>query len=173
MTGVSGTDWALGLEARSQALLSDDDSAEPFYREAMDRLGGVLVRTELARAQLLYGEWLRRMGRRVDAREQLRTAHQTFLAMGAEAFAERARSELAAAGERTPQRAGTPVVKLTAREGQVARMAADGLSNADIGVRLFVSPRTVEYHLGNAFAKLNIASRHELHRALVRSSDAD
>jgi DNA-binding CsgD family transcriptional regulator len=173
MTEVSGTDWARGLEARSRALLSDDTHAEAFYVEAMDRLGGVLVRTELARAQLLYGEWLRRMGRRADARQQLRAAHQAFIAMGAEGFAQRARRELAATGERTPQRAGAPVVKLTAREAQVARMAADGLSNADIGVRLFVSPRTVEYHLGNAFAKLNIASRHELNRALVHSSDSD
>jgi DNA-binding CsgD family transcriptional regulator len=173
MTGVSRTDWALGIEARSRALLSDDDSAEALYREAVDRLSGTLVRIELARARLLYGEWLRRRGRRNDARDQLRVAHEMFIAMGAEAFAERARRELAATGERTQRRAGTAVVELTAREAQIARMASDGLSNPDIGARLFVSPRTVEYHLGNVFAKLNITSRHELNRALDDPSGTD
>jgi len=173
MTGVSRTDWALGLEARSRALRSEDESAERLYREAIDRLSGTLVRTELARARLLYGEWLRRVGRRTDAREQLRTAHEMFLAMGAEAFAERARRELAASGEKTQRRAGPTPVTLTAREMQIARMASDGLSNPDIGARLFVSPRTVEYHLGNVFAKLGITSRHELSRALIDSSGTD
>lgn len=167
MTGVSRTGWAFGLEARSH------DSAEPLYREAVDRLSGTLVRTELARAKLLYGEWLRRQGRRVDAREQLRAAHEMFTTMGAGAFAERARRELAATGEKTQRRTHTTMVKLTAREAQVARLASDGLSNTDIGARLFVNPRTVEYHLGNVFAKLSITSRHELNHGLIHSSDMD
>jgi DNA-binding CsgD family transcriptional regulator len=173
MTSVSRTGWALGLEARSRALLSDDDSAEPLYREAVARLSDTLVRTEFARARLLYGEWLRRQGRRVDAREQLREAHEMFIAMGAEAFAVRARRELAATGEKTIRRVDTTMVKLTAREAQVASMASDGLSNPDIGARLFVSPRTVEYHLGNVFAKLSITSRHELNHGLIHSSGTD
>jgi DNA-binding CsgD family transcriptional regulator len=173
MTGASRTGWALGLEARSRALVSSDDSAEPLYREAIDLFSGTLVRIELARARLLYGEWLRRQGRRVDAREQLRAAHDMFIAMGAEAFAERARRELAATGEKARKRAVTTMIKLTGREAQVARMASDGLSNPEIGTRLLVSPRTVEYHLGNVFAKLRITSRHDLDRALTRTSSTD
>jgi DNA-binding CsgD family transcriptional regulator len=173
MTGVSRTDWALGLEARSRALLADDEAAEPLYREAVERLSGTRVRIDLARARLLYGEWLRRQGRRLDGRAQLREAHAMFVQMGAEAFAERARRELEATGERTQLRVGTTAVRLTARETQIARMASDGLSNPDIGARLFVSPRTVEYHLGNAFAKLGITSRHELNRALIDPSGTE
>ena len=164
MTTASGTEWARGLEARSRALISDDDSAEPFYREAIERLGHTRVRAELARAGLLYGEWLRRRGRRQDAREQLRAAHEMFTEMGAEAFAERARHELTAIGEKLRTRVLPASGQLTAREAQVARLARDGLSNPEIGARLFLSPRTVEYHLGNVFAKLGITSRHELDR---------
>ena len=167
MTRASGTSWALGLESRCRALLTDEDSAEPLYREAVDQLGRTLVRTELARARLLYGEWLRRQGRRIDAREQLRSAHEMFTAMGAEAFADRARRELVATGEKPGKGALAAAGQLTAREAQVARMARDGLSNPEIGARLFLSPRTIEYHLGNVFGKLGITSRHELGRALA------
>jgi DNA-binding CsgD family transcriptional regulator len=139
----------------------------------VERLSGTRVRIDLARARLLYGEWLRRQGRRLDGRAQLREAHAMFVQMGAEAFAERARRELEATGERTQLRVGTTAVRLTARETQIARMASDGLSNPDIGARLFVSPRTVEYHLGNAFAKLGITSRHELNRALIDPSGTE
>jgi DNA-binding CsgD family transcriptional regulator len=167
MTGASATAWALGVESRSRALLTDDDSAESLYREAIDQFSRTRVRTELARVRLLYGEWLRRQGRRIDAREQLRTAHEMFTAMGAEAFAERARHELVATGEKAGKGALATTGRLTARETQVARMARDGLSNPEIGARLFLSPRTVEYHLGNVFTKLGITSRHELNRALA------
>jgi DNA-binding CsgD family transcriptional regulator len=167
MTGASATAWALGVESRSRALLTDDDSAESLYREAIDQFSRTRVRTELARVRLLYGEWLRRQGRRIDAREQLRTAHEMFTAMGAEAFAERTRHELVATGEKAGKGALATTGRLTARETQVARMARDGLSNPEIGARLFLSPRTVEYHLGNVFTKLGITSRHELNRALA------
>jgi DNA-binding CsgD family transcriptional regulator len=165
MTQASGTEWALGLEARSRALLSDADGSEPLYREAITRLRRTRVRTELARATLLYGEWLRRRGRRLDAREPLRSAYEMFSVMGAEAFAERARRELAATGEKARKRTVAPTGLLTPRETQIARLARDGLSNPEIATRLFVSPRTVEYHLGHVFAKLGITSRHELNRA--------
>jgi DNA-binding CsgD family transcriptional regulator len=165
MTGASRTDWALGIEARSRALIVDHDSAEAHYREAIDRLDRTPLRTELARARLLYGEWLHRQGRRTDARKQLRAANETFAAMGAEAFAERARHELVATGEKLRKGAPAARSRLTPREAQVAGMARDGLSNPEIGARLFLSPRTVEYHLGNVFTKLGIASRHELDHA--------
>jgi DNA-binding CsgD family transcriptional regulator len=167
VTGASGTEWALGIEARSRALLVNDHSAEPLYREAIERLGHTRVRTELARARLLYGEWLRRSRRRTDAREQLRAAYEMFTATGAGAFAERAHRELVAAGGKARKRTVTTRDQLTAREAQVARMACDGLSNPEISTRLFLSPRTVEYHLGNVFAKLGITSRHEVGRALT------
>lgn len=170
MTGASRSEWALGLEARSRALISSTTLAEPLYLEAIDRLSRTLVRTELARTRLLYGEWLRRQGRRVDAREQLQAAHDMLTKMGAEAFAERARRELEATGEKARKRTVTTGVQLTGRETQVSRMASDGLSNPEIGTRLLVSPRTVEYHLGNVFAKLSITSRHELDRALAGST---
>jgi DNA-binding CsgD family transcriptional regulator/tetratricopeptide (TPR) repeat protein len=165
-TGASGTDWALGIEARSRALLSDGEAAERLYREAIDRLGRTRVRVELARAHLLYGEWLRRERRRLDARQQLRIADDQFCAMGMEAFAERAGRELLATGETARKRAVEPSSQLTAQEAQVARLARDGLSNPEIGVRLFISTRTVQYHLRKVFAKLGINSRLQLARAL-------
>ena len=164
MTGASRTSWAVGIEARSRALLSNDEAAEPLYLEAIDRLGRTRVRVELARAHLLYGEWLRRTDRRVDAREQLRTAHETFTTVGAQAFAERAARELAATGESVRKRTVETVSELTAQETQIARMVREGLSNAEIGARLFISARTVEWHLSKIFAKLQITSRRQLRR---------
>ena len=166
MTRASGTDWALGIEARSRALLSDGDAAERLYLEALDRLGRTSIRVELARAHLLYGEWLRRERRRLDAREQLRAAHEMFTGMGAEAFADRAARELLATGERARKRTVETREDLTPQEAQIARLARDGLSNPEIGARLFISPRTVEYHLHKVFSKLNISSRNQLDRAL-------
>ena len=166
---ASGTDWALGVEARSRALLSDDAGAERSYREAIDRLGRTRVRGEHARAHLLYGEWLRRKGRRVDAREQLRAAHDQFTSMGLEAFAERARGELQATGDSVRKRTVKTRDDLTAQERQIARLARDGLTNPEIGTRLFLSPRTVEWHLRKVFSKLEIRSRHELSSAMPNS----
>jgi DNA-binding CsgD family transcriptional regulator len=166
MTRASGTDWALGIEARSGALLNEGDAAERLYLEAIERLGRTHVRVELGRAHLVYGEWLRRERRRVHAREQLRTAHEMFTGMGAEAFADRAARELLATGERARKRTVETREDLTAQEAQVARLARDGLSNPEIGARLFISPRTVEYHLHKVFSKLNISSRNQLDRAL-------
>ncbi|MDX6628992.1 MAG: hypothetical protein QOH00_1238 [Gaiellales bacterium] len=165
-TRASGTDWALGVEARSRALLSDGETAEGLYREALERLARTRVRAELARAHLLYGEWLRRERRRTDAREQLRTAHDLLSAMGMEAFAERAGRELQATGETARKRVIETSSQLTAQEAQIARLARDGLSNPEIGARLFISPRTVQYHLHKVFTKLGINSRMQLHRAL-------
>jgi DNA-binding CsgD family transcriptional regulator len=165
-TRASGTDWALGIEARSRALLSDGEAAEHLYREAIDRLGRTRVRMALARAHLVYGEWLRRENRRVDAREQLRTAHDMLASMGAEAFAERAARELRATGENVRKRTPETRGQLTAQETQIARLAADGYSNPEIGAQLFISPRTVEYHLHKVFAALAIASRTELPHVL-------
>jgi ATP/maltotriose-dependent transcriptional regulator MalT len=164
-TQPAGTDWALGIEARSRALLSDGVAADELYREAIDRLGRTRLRPELARAHLLYGEWLRREGRRVDAREQLRTAYDLFTVIGMEAFAERARRELAATGEKARKRSPDTRDELTPQEEQIARLARDGLSNPEIGAQLFVSPRTVEWHLRNVFVKLGITSRRQLRAA--------
>jgi DNA-binding CsgD family transcriptional regulator len=166
MSGASGTDWVRGIEARSRALLSDSDAAESRYREAIDRLGHTRVRPELARAHLLYGEWLRRERRRVEAREQLRTANEMFTAMGVGAFADRTERELLATGEHVRKRAVEKRDDLTAQEAEIARLARDGVANAEIGLRLFISRRTVEYHLSKVFAKLGISSRHELERVL-------
>jgi DNA-binding CsgD family transcriptional regulator len=165
-TQPCGTDFALGVEARSRALLSDGAAADDLYREAIDRLRRTRLRPELARAHLLYGEWLRREGRRVDAREQLRTAHDMFAAIGMEAFAERARIELLATGERVRKRTVKTRDQLTPQEEQIARLARDGLSNPEIGARLFLSARTVKYHLGKVFTKLDISSRSQLRRVL-------
>ena len=164
-----GTDFALGMEARCRALLSEGETADALYREAIERFGRTQLRPELARAHLLYGEWLRRENRRVDAREQLRTAHDMLTVIGMEAFAERARTELQATGEKVRKRTVETRFDLTAQEGQIARLARDGLSNPEIGARLFLSPRTVEWHLHNVFAKLGIRSRRELSKALADS----
>jgi len=166
MTRASGTDWALGLAARSEALLVEDQRAEELYVYAIERLGRTRIRADLARAHLLYGEWLRRERRRVDAREQLRTAHALFSDFGMEAFAGRARVELEATGENARKRTVETRGDLTPQETQIARLARDGLSNAEIGTRLFISTHTVEYHLRKVFAKLGINSRTKLAQAL-------
>ena len=172
-TGASGGDWALGVEARSRALLSDGDAADRLYQEAIERLRRTRVRVQLARTHLLYGEWLRRERRRVDARDQLRTALELFASMGAEAFAERAERELLATGERVRKRQIETREQLTAQEIQIARLARDGLPNAAIGERLFISRHTVAYHLRKVFSKLDITSRNQLRRVLPDSVSAD
>jgi DNA-binding CsgD family transcriptional regulator len=165
-TGAAGTDWALGIEARSRALLSGGELAERLYREAIQRLSRTRVRAELARAHLLYGEWLRRQNRRVDARTQLRRGYEMLTAMGIEGFAERARRELLATGETVRKRTAETVGELTEQEAEIARLAADGQTNPEIGAKLFLSPRTVEWHLRKVFTKLGIRSRKELREAL-------
>ena len=165
-TRPSGSDWALGVEARSRALLSDGDTADRLYHEAIEQLRRTRVRVQLARTHLLYGEWLRRERRRFEARDQLRTALELFTSMGAEAFAARAERELLATGERVRKRRIETREQLTAQEIQIARLARDGLSNAEIGARLFISQHTVAYHLRKVFSKLDITSRHQLTRAL-------
>ena len=161
-TSVSGTDWALGVEARSRALLSEGETAGSLYRDAIERLGRTPMRAELARAHLLYGEWLRRENRRIDAREQLRAAYQMLTAMGLDGFAERARRELLATGETVRKRTAETLTDLTAQEAQIAKLARDGHTNQEIGAQLFISARTVEWHLGNVFTKLGITSRKDL-----------
>jgi DNA-binding NarL/FixJ family response regulator len=160
------TDWALGLEARCRALLTEDDEADELYGRAIEHLARSRMRAELARAHLLYGEWLRRRKRRTDARAQLRIAHAMFTAMGIEAFAERAARELLATGETARRRTAETRDQLTPQEAQIAGMARDGLSNPEIGARLFISPRTVQYHLRKVFSKLDITSRSQLDGAL-------
>jgi len=171
MTGTGGTEWGLGIRARSRALLSEGPIAELLYCEAIARLGKTRLRVDLARAHLLYGEWLRRERRRTDAREQLRTAHDMLDAMGIAGFAERARRELRAVGATT--RVRVPAARsdeLTAQEALIARLARDGLSNPEIGTRLFISAHTVQYHLRKVFAKLGITSRSQLDRMLPGDS---
>ena len=163
-TQASGTDWALGIEAGSRALLSDGPDAERLYSEAVERLARTRGVADLARARLLYGEWLRRESRRVDAREQLRVAHEVFNGIGAEGFAERARHELLATGETARKRSDDARAGLTPQEAHIARLAKDGLSNPEIGAQLFISPRTVQYHLRKLFQKLDITSRNQLNR---------
>jgi DNA-binding CsgD family transcriptional regulator len=170
MTRWAGTDWGLGTEARSRALLSDGENADLLYREAIERFGRTRLRPELARAHLLFGEWLRREGRRGDAREQLRTAHHLFAAMGMEAFAERTRRELVATGETVRKRSAETRDELTPQEEQIVRLARDGLSNPEIATRLFLSSRTVEWHLRKVYAKLGISSRRALWTASPRSA---
>ena len=171
-TQPCGTDFALGIEARCRALLSQGAVADELYREAIDRLSRTQLRPELARAHLLYGEWLRREGRRADAREQLRTAHDMLAAIGMEAFAERARRELAATGEKVRKRDVEPVTTLTAQEAYIARLARDGRTNPEIGAQLFLSARTVEWHLRKIYTKLGIGSRRDLHAALAQLDQA-
>jgi DNA-binding CsgD family transcriptional regulator len=169
MTAIIGTHWALGIEARSRALLSGGDAAEALYRKAIEHLTQSEACVELARAHLLYGEWLRSERRRTDARAQLRTAHKMLVTLGAEGFAERARRELLATGETA--RKHTVGASAQLQEAQVARLAREGLSNPEIGARLFISASTVLYHLRKVFTKLDINSRTQLHRVLP--SDAN
>jgi DNA-binding CsgD family transcriptional regulator len=165
-TTASGTNLAHGIRARALALVSEGEAAEELYREAVERLGRCRVALHLGRAHLLYGEWLRREQRRVDARQQLRAAYEMFASMGAAAFEERARRELLATGETVGSRTPETATRLTAQEEQIALMAIDGLSNPEIGARLFISPRTVQYHLRKVFVKLDVSSRTQLQKAL-------
>ena len=167
-TRASGTEWALGIEARCRALVSDDES---LYCESIERLARSRAAVELARSQLLYGEWLRRKKRRTEAREVLHAAHESFRHMGAEAFAERARRELLATGETVRRITADTRDALTPQEIQVARLASDGHTNPEIGAQLFISPRTVQYHLHKVFRKLDLSSRQELGVALADMSD--
>ena len=161
-TRAAGTDWALGIEARCRALITDGDETEGLYQEAIERMGRTTIRVQLARAHLLYGEWLRRERRRLDAREQLRIAYELFKDFGVEAFAERARIELEATGERARKRSIDTLDQLTPQEAQIARLAAEGETNREIAARLFISASTVEYHLRKAFRKLDVKSRTQL-----------
>jgi len=173
-TRASGTSWACGIEARSRALLGQGGSTEDLYQEALDHLTRTRMRVHLARAHLVYGEWLRRENRRVDAREQLRTAHELLTRFGADGWAERARRELMATGEKVRKRTNVTAdasESLTAQEAQIARLARDGHTNPEIGSQLFISPRTVEYHLRKVFTKLDIGSRREL-RTVRQLGDA-
>jgi DNA-binding CsgD family transcriptional regulator len=165
-TRAAGTEFALGIEARSRALISEGAPAESLYREAIELLGRTRMRVEAARAHLLYGEWLRRENRRVDAREHLRSAHELFSSMGADGFGKRAARELLATGEKARKRTADTRGELTAQEAQIAQLARDGYSNPEIGAQLFISPRTVEYHLHKVFTKLAISSRTQLDAAL-------
>jgi DNA-binding CsgD family transcriptional regulator len=172
ISGAADTDWALGVEARSRALLSDGAVAESLYRDAIARLSRTRVRPALARAHLLYGEWLRRENRRVDAREQLRIAQTMYAEIGMKGFVERARRERMATGETVRKRSRETRDSLTAQEAQIARLAAEGCSNPEIGAQLFISPRTVEWHLRKVFTKLGISSRKELHAGQLESPTA-
>jgi DNA-binding CsgD family transcriptional regulator len=163
---AADAELGLGILARSRALLSEGEAAESSYREAIDRLSRSRLRPELARSHLNYGEWLRREHRRVDAREELRKAHAMLTAIGMDAFAERARQELLATGEHVRKHSVETRDELTAQERHIAQLAREGLSNPEIGARLFLSPRTVEWHLRKVFAKLGIRSRRELANAL-------
>jgi ATP/maltotriose-dependent transcriptional regulator MalT len=164
---VTRTDWALGIEARVQALAGEASTADASHERSIDHLDRAGLRLEVARGRLLYGEWLRREGHRVAARDHLRTAHEVLTMMGVEAFAERARRELAATGERVRKRTYETREELTPQEFQIARLAREGLSNPEIGGRLFLSPRTVEWHLRKVFTKLGISSRKQLRDAVL------
>ena len=169
-TAPSNTAWGRGMQARCRALLSEGESAERLHREAIERLARTRRRPEHARAHLLYGEWLRREKRRVEAREHLHAAHDMFTAIGMEAFAQRARGELLATGEKPRKRTVATRDELTAQERQIAELARDGVSNPEIAARLFLSRRTVEWHLRNVFNKLGIGSRQDLAQALPSSN---
>jgi DNA-binding CsgD family transcriptional regulator len=166
-TRASGTEWALGIEARCRGLVSDDEAR---YRDSIDLLERSRAVVELARSRLLYGEWLRRENRRTDARELLRAAHESFSQLGAQAFAERARRELLATGETVRRITADTRDALTPQEVQIARLVRDGHTNPEIGAQLFISPRTVEYHLRKVFRKLDVGSRKELRAALADTS---
>jgi DNA-binding CsgD family transcriptional regulator len=170
-SSLSSTPWARGIEARSRALLTEDEAAEALYREAVDQLARSRVVVHHARAQLIYGEWLRRQKRRVDAREQLSAAYAAFDTMGAEAFAERTRRELVATGEKVRKRSVETLDDLTAQEAQIAHLAGEGLTNTEIGGQLFLSPRTVEWHLRKVFGKLGVSSRKELAQVLPAAAN--
>jgi ATP/maltotriose-dependent transcriptional regulator MalT len=170
ITSATSSEWAMGIEARVRAMLSGGEAAECLYRESISRLGRTRLRVELARSHLIYGEWLRAERRRADAREQLRVAHNTFASMGADAFAERARRELLATGQTADRRPLPARNELTAQESQIARLARDGLSNQEIGTRLFISTPTVKYHLRKVYTKLDVRSRNELDRELPGDS---
>ena len=169
---MGGSNWALGVAARSQALLSEGSVAEDFYRRAIEYLGNTRLRPELARAHLVYGEWLRRENRRVDARTQLQLAHSMFELMGADGFAERARRELVATGAVVRQRAPDTQSQLTNQEAHIAGLAADGRTNAQIGAELYLSRHTIEWHLRKVFQKLGIRSRSQLRDVLAREPAA-
>jgi DNA-binding CsgD family transcriptional regulator len=166
LAGATGSNWARGAAARSRALVSDGRAAEEGYREGIELLGGTRMATHLARAQLVYGEWLRRENRRIDARAQLRSAFDALASIGAEAFAERARRELQATGEKVRKRDDDTRADLTPQEEEIARLADEGRTNQEIGAQLFIGRRTVEWHLSKVFAKLDINSRRELEQAL-------
>jgi DNA-binding CsgD family transcriptional regulator len=172
-TRVTPTEWALGIEALIRALLSDGDTANHHYQESIQRLGRTPVRAQLARSHLLYGEWLRVQNRRLDARAQLRIAHDMLSAMGAGGFAERARRELLAVGDTVRKRTAETVSELTAQEAHIARLAVDGRTNTEIGAQLFLSARTVEWHLRKVYTKLGVSSRRELRSALVKLDRAE
>jgi DNA-binding CsgD family transcriptional regulator len=169
----SGSKWGAGVYTRSQALLATTSMAEDLYNDALALLSESTIRPELARTHLLYGEWLRRERRRVDARTHLRTAFELFTEMGIHAFAERTRRELLATGETVRKRATGKDDELTAQESQIARLARDGLSNPEIATRLFISARTVQFHLSKVFTKLGINSRGQLHRVLPPDHDSE
>jgi DNA-binding CsgD family transcriptional regulator len=171
-TCASGTEWALGVDACSRALLSDDQAADALYREAIEHLGRCRIAVHLARARLLYGEWLRRQNRRQESRAQLRSACEAFSRVGADGFAERARRELLATGATVRRRTLSPVAELTSQEAQIARLARDGHTNSEIAAQLFISPRTVEWHLGNVFTKLGVSSRRHLRSVLPAPNPA-
>lgn len=164
-THSSESDWAAGMLARSRALLDDDRASEADYREAIERLERTRITVHLARARLVYGEWLRRCNRRVDARAELHAAHEMFARMGADGFAERARRELMATGEKVSKRSAASGGELTAQEAQIARLAGEGMTNPEIAAQLFISTHTVEWHLRKVFAKLGISSRRQLRGA--------
>jgi DNA-binding CsgD family transcriptional regulator len=169
-TLASGGDWALGLEARSRALMSDGEAAETLYRQSIDSLRRTRLSVDLARAHLLYGEWLRRGRRRLDARNQLRIAYELFVEIGMEAFAERARVELEATGEHARKRTVETRDELTPQEAQISRLAAEGATNQEIARQLFISASTVDYHLRKAFRKLGVKSRTQLARSMLQHS---
>jgi DNA-binding CsgD family transcriptional regulator len=160
------SDWAVGITARCRALVSEGDDAEALYQEAVERLARTDIDLELARAHLLYGEWLRRTGRRVDARRVLRLAHDIFAEMGVDGFAERARRELVATGETARRRSVETLSELTPQESEICRLAGEGYTNAEIAEILFINRRTVEWHLRKVFVKLGIRSRRQLRHAL-------